>query len=74
MSGHYMNIGNCDQIYHSGNVNPFGFCWGVFIEDGHKEHIKEKTSSTIKDYSYLAPLETEYKNIINEKIIENKKL
>jgi hypothetical protein len=68
--GHYMNIEDCDQIYHSGNVTPFGFLWGVFIKEGHLKHIEDKTLPTIKDYSYLVPLNTDYKNIINENLIK----
>jgi hypothetical protein len=70
LTGHYMNIDNCDQIYHSGNVTPYGFLWGVFVELGHTKEISDKTLLTIKDYSYLKPLNTDYKNIINENLIK----
>lgn len=70
---HVMCLDGLDQIYHDGNVSPYGYIWALFVPLGHYPEIKDSIVSYIKKYRYLSTIETDNKRIINLNLINRYK-
>lgn len=70
---HVMCFRGMDQVYHDGNVTPYGYIWALFVPLGHYPEIKSEVIPFIKKYRYLSNVETDNKKIINEDLIKRYK-